>query len=114
MMGVVMNNLTKSEFMKIYNEGKNLTNKPIFIDFYATWWGPCKMYEQVLNKVTPEYEDKVKMYKVDIEQEPEIARLFRVMSVPQVSMIRKDSSREQSIGGMGSDQLKYWLEGLIS
>ena len=37
MMEIVMNNLTKSEFMKIYNEGENLTDKPIFIDFYATW-----------------------------------------------------------------------------
>ena len=37
MMGIVMNNLTKEEFMKIYSEGKNLTDKPIFIDFYATW-----------------------------------------------------------------------------
>ena len=34
---IVMNNLTKSEFMKMYNEGENLTDKPIFIDFYATW-----------------------------------------------------------------------------
>ena len=37
MTGIVMNNLTKSEFMKIYNEGENLTDKPIFIDFYADW-----------------------------------------------------------------------------
>ena len=37
MMEIVMNNLTKTEFMKIYDEGKNLTDKPIFIDFYATW-----------------------------------------------------------------------------
>ena len=37
MMENVMNNLTKEEFMKIYNEGENLTDKPIFIDFYATW-----------------------------------------------------------------------------
>ena len=36
-MEIVMNNLTKEEFMKIYNEGENLTDKPIFIDFYATW-----------------------------------------------------------------------------
>ena len=36
-MEIVMNNLTKEEFMKIYSEGKNLTDKPIFIDFYATW-----------------------------------------------------------------------------
>ena len=58
--------------------------------------------------------DKINFYEVDIEEEPEIASLFRVMSVPQVSMIRKDGSREQSIGGMGTDQLKYWLNGLIS
>ena len=109
-----MNKLTKEELIKIYSEGKNLTDKPIFIDFFATWWGPCKMFEQVLDAVTPSYSDKINFYKIDIEEEPEIASLFRVMSVPQVSMIRKDGSKEQSIGGMSSDQLKYWLDGLIS
>ena len=72
------------------------------------------MFEQVLNEVTPEYSDKIKFYKVDIEEEPQIASLFRVMSVPQVSMIRKNGSREQAIGSMNKDSLKYWLEGLIS
>ena len=72
------------------------------------------MFEQVLNEVTPGYSDKINFYKVDIEEEPQIASLFRVMSVPQVSMIRKDGSREQAVGGMGPDQLKYWLDGLIS
>ena len=65
-MEIVMNNLTKEEFMKIYNEGENLTDKAILIDVYATWWGACKMYEQVLNKSTPEYEDKINLYKVNI------------------------------------------------
>ena len=51
---------------------------------------------------------------MDIEEEPQIASLFRVMSVPQVSMIRKDGSKEQAIGGMNEDSLKYWLGGLIS
>ena len=72
------------------------------------------MFEQVLNEVTPEYSDKINFYKVDIEEEPQIASLFRVMSVPQVSMIRKDGSTEKSIGAMAPDQLKYWLDGLIS
>ena len=71
------------------------------------------MFEQVLNKVTPEYEDKVHIYKVNIENEPEIANQFGVRSIPQISMIRKDSSKEQSVGGMNEDQLKYWLGGLI-
>ncbi len=68
----------------------------------------------MLNAVTPSYSDKINFYKVDIEEEPQMASLFRVMSVPQLSMIRKDGRREQSIGGMGADQLKYWLDGLIS
>ena len=67
------------------------------------------MFEQVLNEITPEYSDKINFYKVDIEEEPEIASLFRVMSVPQVSMIRKDGSKEQAIGGMNKDSLKYWF-----
>ena len=72
------------------------------------------MYEQVLNDVTPEYKDKINLYKVNIEEEPEIASLFRVMSVPQISMIRKDGSKEQAVGGMNEETLKYWLGGLIS
>ena len=72
------------------------------------------MFEQVLNEVTPEYSDKINFYKVDIEEEPQIASLFRVMSVPQVSMIRKDGSTEQAIGGMNEGSLKYWLGGLTS
>ena len=72
------------------------------------------MFERVLDTVTSSYNDKINFYKVDIEEEPEIASLFRVMSVPQVSMIRKDGSKEQSIGGMNTDQLRYWLDGLIS
>ena len=63
-----MNKLTKEELMKLYNEGKNLSGKPIFISFYATWWGPCKMFEQVLNEVTSEYQDRIQMYKVNIEE----------------------------------------------
>ena len=72
------------------------------------------MFEQVLRTITPEYSDKINFYEVDIEEEPQIASLFRVMSVPQVSMIRKDGSTEKALGSITTDQLKYWLEGLIS
>ena len=98
----------------MYSEGKNLTDKPIFIDFYATWWGPCKMYEQVLKKVTPEYEDKIQMYKVNIENEPEIASLFKVMGVPNTTTISKSGDIFSQPGALPEDTLKYFLEGLIS
>ena len=71
------------------------------------------MFEQVLNDVTPKYENNIKMYKVNIEKEPEIANLFGVMSIPATAMIRKNGKTESSVGSMTADQLKYWLEGLI-
>ena len=72
------------------------------------------MFEQVLENVTPTYEDKINMYKVNIEEEPEIAGLFGVRSIPAMSMIRKNGNHELTIGSMTQDQLKYWLGGLIS
>ena len=72
------------------------------------------MYEQVLNKVTPEYEDKIKMYKVDIEEEPDIATLFRVMSVPTTATISKSGGVYSMPGALNEETLKYFLEGLIS
>ena len=72
------------------------------------------MFEQVLNDITPKYEGKINMYKVNIEEEPEIANLFGVMSIPSTTMIRKNGKTESSVGSMTTDQLKYWLDGLIS
>ena len=72
------------------------------------------MFEQVLRPIVPEYSNKINFYEVDIEEEPEIASLFRVMSLPNIAMIRKDGSKEQAVGGMNEETLKYWLGGLIS
>ena len=72
------------------------------------------MYEQVLNKVTPEYKDKVSLYKVNIEEEPEIAGLFRIMSVPNTVTISKSGDVFSMAGALNEDTLKYFLEGLIS
>ena len=109
-----MNKLTKEKLMSLYKEGKNLSDKPIFILFKADWWGPCKIFKQVLDRVTPEYSDKINFYQVDIEEESQMSSLFGVMSVPQVSMIRKNGMTEKAIGGMDEAKLKYWLGGLIS
>jgi len=71
------------------------------------------MFGQVLDKITPEYNDKIDFYRVDVEESPEFAMLFEARSLPTTVMIRKDGSMEKSIGGMSDGQLKYWLGGLI-
>ena len=72
------------------------------------------MFEQVLDKVTPEYENKINLYKVNIEEEPEIAGLFRVMSIPNTTTISKSGDVFSQPGALPEDTLKYFLEGLIS
>jgi thioredoxin-like negative regulator of GroEL len=71
------------------------------------------MYEQVLNKVTPEYKDKINLYEVNIEQEPEIAGLFKVMSVPTTTTISKNGDTYSQPGVLNEETLKYFLEGLL-
>tara|TARA_B100000700_G_scaffold68992_1_gene76418 strand:- start:334 stop:555 length:222 start_codon:yes stop_codon:yes gene_type:complete len=72
------------------------------------------MFNSVLDDVTPEYQSQINMYKVNIEEEPEIAGLFGVRSIPAMSMIRANGNSELSVGSMTKDQLKYWLAGLLS
>ena len=114
MMEIVMNKLTKEKLMTMYSEGKNLTGKPIYVDFYADWWGPCKQFEQVLEVVTPTYDGKIKMYKVDIGEEPDIAAMFGARGIPYMVFISKDGDVTPQVGALDTNTLKYYLDGLTS
>ena len=72
------------------------------------------MYERSLNEVTPEYKDKINLYKVNIEEELELAGLFRVMSVPTTITISNSGDAQATPGALNEETLKYFLEGLIS
>ena len=72
------------------------------------------MFEQVLNDVTPKYEDKIHMYKVNIEDETELAVTFGARSIPYMVFISKDGNISPEVGSMNIDQLKYRFDGLIS
>ena len=71
------------------------------------------MYERSLNEVTPEYKDKINLYKVNIEEELEMAGLFKVMSVPNTVTISKSGGLHSMLGALNEETLKYFLEGLI-
>ena len=85
--------LTKEIFLeKIYDsfEGEELKYKgerPAIIDFYTEWCGPCKTLSPILEELSKEYEGKVDIYKVNIDEQRELAEAFGIMSVPSLLFI---------------------------
>ena len=71
------------------------------------------MFEQVLNEVTPEYQDRINFYKVNIEEEPKLSEIFEVRHIPHYVMISKDGGVSPGSGAVNKETLKYFLEGLI-
>ena len=108
-----MNNLTNNDLKNIWDGQKNLTNKPIFIDFYGDWWGPCKMFMQLLEEIIPEYKDRITFYKVNIDKEVDVANIFQIKSIPYFVTISKDGGVSPGGGAMNKETLKYFLEGLL-
>ena len=109
-----MNNLTYGNLKNMWDGQKNLTDKPIFIDFYGDWWGPCKIFKQVLDEVEPEYKDRITFYKVNIEEESQLSEIFEVGHIPHFVMISKGGGVSPGGGALNKETLKYFIEGLLS
>ena len=116
-------NITKEDFAKKVYDIKNvesaddlklIVDKPVVIDFYAPWCGPCKMLEPTFEEVSEEYKGKVDFYKVDIDEEMEIAIAFGVRSVPMMLYIPTEGKPNLEVGAPNKDELKYLVEGLLT
>ena len=75
-------------------------NKPAVIDFYADWCQPCKVIAPVLEQLSKEYDGRVDIYKVDTEDQPEIAAAFGIRSIPSLLFIPADDSPQMAIGAL--------------
>jgi thioredoxin len=101
-----MVHLTAAEFkQKVFNYETNKEwmftgDKPVIIDFYADWCGPCKMVAPVLEELSKEYDGKVQIYKVDTESEQELASVFGIRSIPSILFIPLKGKPQMSMGAM--------------
>lgn len=82
----------------------------VVVDFFATWCGPCKMLAPVFEGLGEELADKAKFVKVDVDESPDIAQRYQVMTVPSVLVLKDGELKEVSVGYVPKDQLKAIVE----
>ncbi len=94
-----------------YLRGYDYTGKtPVIIDFYATWCGPCQALAPMLKRLADEYEGRVKVLKVDVDKNQELAMTARIMSIPTLFFITKDGDIERTVGGLPYQELVRMAE----
>lgn len=105
----MLEHLTTETFKeKVFNyetntDWKFIGDKPCVIDFYADWCSPCKMVAPILEELGTEYEGKLTIYKVDTEDQQELASIFGIRSIPSILFIPMEGQPQMSAGAMPKD-----------
>lgn len=95
-----MTNLTKDNFKTEVEEYKGL----VVIDLWAVWCGPCRMIAPVIDEIEAEMPD-VKFCKINVDEEPELTRLFKVESIPTIALVKDNTFVDMSVGLVPKEKL---------
>ena len=83
--------------------------KPVLVDFWATWCGPCRMLAPIIEELATEYEGKAVVGKVNIDEQPELAEVFQIQSIPTVLVFKNGQLADMAVGYRPKEQLAQML-----
>lgn len=112
--------LTKDEFLMRVVDYKNnpdswkyLGDKPAIVDFYASWCGPCKMLAPILEELALQYEGDIYIYKVDTEDQKELARDFGIQAIPTILFIPMTGDPQVAQGALPKEELVKIIDSFL-
>jgi len=101
-----MKNISKEQWeQEVIN-----SDKPVFVDFWATWCGPCSIVSPIVDELAKEYDGRVNFVKVDVDQNNELASKYNILSIPTLAIFRNGQVVSQAAGAASKESIRSYID----
>lgn len=90
------------------------SDKPVLVDFWAVWCGPCRMVSPIVEELAEEYKEKMLVGKLNVDENPEISGKYQIMSIPTLAFFKNGELVKTLIGALPKDQIKKAIDEVLS